>query len=81
MAMLKYPGGQFLTFLVLLVLGQVCSNGKCHFAFSLPRYIRPRRPSCTSSMKNSLEANVSHVLRSFRPLGENALQIEPTVVN
>ncbi|XP_066254214.1 tyrosine-protein phosphatase Lar isoform X6 [Euwallacea similis] len=25
--MLKYPGGQFLAFLVLLVLGQVCSNG------------------------------------------------------
>ncbi|XP_030758827.1 tyrosine-protein phosphatase Lar isoform X4 [Sitophilus oryzae] len=26
-AMLKYPRGQFMTFLVLLVLGQVCSNG------------------------------------------------------
>ncbi|XP_066151280.1 tyrosine-protein phosphatase Lar isoform X3 [Euwallacea fornicatus] len=26
--MLKYPGGQFLAFLVLLVLGQVCSNAR-----------------------------------------------------
>ncbi|XP_030758826.1 tyrosine-protein phosphatase Lar isoform X3 [Sitophilus oryzae] len=27
-AMLKYPRGQFMTFLVLLVLGQVCSNAR-----------------------------------------------------